>query len=683
MRLAAGAMLCLGWTALSWAVELCPPLPPPAGATVHVDTVAELQTAVNSAAHGDTILIADGTYELNGVYLWVDTPGVTLRSASGNRDAVILDGNYQTTEIVTVVASDVTIADLSLRRALTHPIHVTTTDSADTLNTLIYNVHIVDPGQQAIKINPSASRTRFPDNGTIACSHIELTDAGRIQVWNINGSCYTGGVDAHWARDWTIRDNLIEEFWCSFGLSEHAVHMWRGCRDTVVERNVTRENARGIGFGLMSGGGARVYPDDPCPGAGYVGHYDGIIRNNLVFASSSGLLGSADGFDCGICLASACGARVFHNTVVSTEPPFSSIEWRWPSTDAEITNNLATHNYRQRDGATATLTGNLDSQPLSLFVDGAGGDLHLASTASVAIDQVAAPTEVVDDIDGDVRPVGPSSDVGADEYLPGDPVFADGFESGGPGGWSNAGGGSWTVTPAAAYLGSYGLEVSIGTCSGSVTEIILSDPPAPGPLSVEACLSITAGGAFAVADGSVVSFTAGRMIALYDGFTVETGGSFASIIDATLDPHGWVRDDSPYAETRYLAEFYIDLDSLALGTGDELHHFVAYSADGVPQFRLVIRDGPDVWLEVREDDGTYRSTSAGVPVASGWNRIAVSWEASTDATASLTVNDGAAAEITGLDNGATRIDLVRWGIVGGDLAGSSGTIHQDAYSSWR
>jgi hypothetical protein len=676
-------MLCLGWTAPTWAAELCPPLPPPGGATVNVATVEELKDAVESAAAGDTILIADGAYELNGVYLWVDTPGVTLRSASGNRDAVILDGNYQTTEIVTVTASDVTIADLSLRRAFTHPIHVTTTESADTLNTMIYNVRIVDPGQQAIKINPWASRTHFPDNGTIACSHIELTDAGRIEVWNINGSCYTGGVDAHWARDWTIRDNLIEGFWCSIGLSEHAVHMWRGCRDTVVERNVTRENARGIGFGLASGGEARTYPDDPCPSADYVGHYGGIIRNNAVFASSSGLFDSEHSFDCGICLASACGARVFHNTVVSTQPPFSSIEWRWPSTDAEITNNLATHNYRERDGATAILAGNLESQPLSLFVDGPGGDLHLASTASVAIDQVAAPAEVVDDIDGDGRPVGPSSDVGADEHRPGIPVFADSFEGGGAGGWSSAGGGSWTVTPAAAYLGSYGLEVSVGSCSGSITEVVLSDPPAPGPLSVEACLSITAGDDFAVADGSAATFTAGRLVALYDGFAVEAGGSFTSIIDVTLDPHGWVQDDSPHAETRYLAEFYIDLDALVLGTGDELHHFVAYSADGAPQLRLVIRDGPELWLEVREDDGTPRVTSAGVPVASGWNRIALSWEAGASATASLTVNDGAATELTGLDTGAGRIDLVRWGIVGGILSASSGTIHLDAYSSWR
>ncbi len=104
---------------------------------------------------------------------------MTLRSASGNREAVVLDGNYITAEIIQIVASNVTVADLSLQRARHHPIHVMSTDDGNTDNTRIYNVRIVDPGQQAIKINPHEARIYFPDNGLVACSHIELTDAGR------------------------------------------------------------------------------------------------------------------------------------------------------------------------------------------------------------------------------------------------------------------------------------------------------------------------------------------------------------------------------------------------------------------------------------------------------------------------------------------------------------------------
>lgn len=143
--------------------SLCPPLPPPTGEVVYVSSVAELQSAVNNAASNSTILVTDGTYNLHGVYLWFDTPGVTLRSASGNREAVV--------------------------------------------------------------INPHEAKVHFPDNGTVACSHIEMTDTGRPHVNPTAGGCYTGGVDAHYAWGWTIRDNLIEGFWCEHRLSEHGIHL--------------------------------------------------------------------------------------------------------------------------------------------------------------------------------------------------------------------------------------------------------------------------------------------------------------------------------------------------------------------------------------------------------------------------------------------------------------------------
>lgn len=403
----------------SGSTSSCEPLPAPAGSTISVDAsdTASLPGIVAGAAAGDTILLEDGVYALEGATVWIDTPGLTIRSRSGERDGVTLDGAYQSSEIITVAASEVTIADITIKQAYTHAIHVVSTDAGDTLDTLIYNVHIVDSREQAIKINPHEAKIYFPDHGTVACSHLELTDAGRPHVNPDPGGCYTGGVDAHQARGWTIRDNRIEGFWCPNALAEHGVHMWRGCRDTVVERNRFINNARAVGFGMADSGAARLYDDDPCPGVGYVGHYGGMVRNNFVFLNRPELVDTSGAADCGICFWSACQARALHNTIVSTNQAVSAIEWRFAaSTGIEITNNLVTHQLWEREGgASAVQSGNLSIDSLQLFVDGPAGDLHLAPGATAAIDQGVAMADGAcsDDIDGEPRDQAP--DIGADE----------------------------------------------------------------------------------------------------------------------------------------------------------------------------------------------------------------------------------------------------------------------------
>lgn len=398
----------------------CPALPPPSGNTVVVDTVGEIWDAVNTATPGDTILVADGTYNLGaaGRYIWVDVENVTIRSQSGNRDDVIFDDNYQGTEIITVTASNVTIADLTIKRARTHAVHVVSSESADTINTLIYNVKIIDPGQQAIKINPGSAN--FADYGEVACCTMELTESGRVEVYNYNGSCYTGGVDGHQSRGWVVRDCIIEGFWCHLDLSEHGVHFWTGSRDTIVERNTFINNARAVGFGLNEFGTGRTYTDNPCSDAtGYVGHYEGIVRNNFIIADDTNLFNSQYGADTGIALWQSCDSLVYHNSLAFTSAPFSAIEYRFSNTQADIKNNLTTHNIVQRNNASANLGANLQNQALNIFYDPVSHDLHLASSALAAIDtgtNLAAGT-CNDDFDGELRP-NSTRDIGADEVDP-------------------------------------------------------------------------------------------------------------------------------------------------------------------------------------------------------------------------------------------------------------------------
>ena len=65
-----------------------------------------------------------------------------------------------------VLGSHITIRDLTIKRARYHPIHIYP-DDGDVIGTLISNVHIIDPGQQAIKINQDSGRRYSADFGKV------------------------------------------------------------------------------------------------------------------------------------------------------------------------------------------------------------------------------------------------------------------------------------------------------------------------------------------------------------------------------------------------------------------------------------------------------------------------------------------------------------------------------------
>jgi len=398
--------------------DFCPPLDPPTGDIIDVSPGDNLASVIYSAPANSTVRFADGNYDVSGYTVQIINPGITLRSASGDPASVVLDGGYSDTgngEVFLVNADDVTIADMTIQRARYHAIHVQGSGDVTT-GSVIYNVVIIDPGEQAIKINRDGNGNPA-DNGLVACSTLTMTAAGRAQVESQTSSgsnCYTGGVDAHAARDWVVRDNVITGFWCSVDLSEHGIHFWRGSRDTLVERNLLINNARGVGFGLTTGGNPRTYSDNPC-GGGARDHYGGIVRNNIIIGTEPGLFASNAGMDGGIAFAIACDSTAIHNTIASTQPMLSSIEFRFPETNSTLVNNLATGRIWQRNDATSVEAGNIMEIGTDWFVDLDAFDGHLSAAAAAAVDGGVTGYEnlVPTDFDGDPRDGSP--DVGADE----------------------------------------------------------------------------------------------------------------------------------------------------------------------------------------------------------------------------------------------------------------------------
>lgn len=405
----------------------------PAGdGQVEVDGATRtLRQVVSSASEGDTILLEDGTYTLpeasEGSYtgLYFTTPNVTMRSASGDPTAVIVDSAYRDhgdgTAAITVAAPGVVLAGFTVRRSIFHLIHLW----ADGDDAVVHDVHLVDGGQQFLKASPGDGA--HVDRVEVSCSTFRMTEAGRDNVWGYgptDGSttCYTGGIDTHDSRDWHVHDSHFEGIYCDAdgaprpahgrraserggmtyvgGLAEHAVHMWNSAAGTghVIERNHVVDCARGIGVGLR----------DEVHGT--------MIRNNMVFSRHAG----SREHDVGIVVERAQDTQIYNNTVFfsSADAYPNAIEYRWGSTSGlSIRNNLTNGRIQARDGADATLGGNVTDAEAGWFVDAANGDLHLASCdVGAVVGGGEALPDVTVDVDGEPR--GAANDVGADDCAP-------------------------------------------------------------------------------------------------------------------------------------------------------------------------------------------------------------------------------------------------------------------------
>ncbi len=374
----------------------------PARADVTVATVSELQAAIGNANSGSgdpVILLESGTYTLSVQWgLLLSRTGLVLRGATGNPSNVIVEGagmgNNAVSHCFQITGDDITLENLTLRKVGSHAVQVHGEGPHDADGTILRNCIFQDTGQQMVKVSYVEGDGFSADDGLVENCLFEYT-AGIGPQW------YIGGIDAHAARDWVVRNNEFRSIRSPDGaVAEHAIHFWSDAQNTLVERNLIVNCDRGIGFGL----GSR-------------GHQGGVIRNNMIYHADL-----ADRGDVGIELESASNVEVHHNTVLQEHPFPGAIAVRFPaSVGVEIRNNLIGVNGGSpiwlRDGATAMQSGNVVNAAAQMFVNPSAGDLHLKSSVSLpsVLDQGEETPIVGEDFDGDPRPQGDAADIGADE----------------------------------------------------------------------------------------------------------------------------------------------------------------------------------------------------------------------------------------------------------------------------
>jgi len=494
-----------------------PPLPAPAGTIVRVATESELQAAVRNLRSNTTILIAPGTYTLSSTLTVRGTlSDVAIRGASGERADVVLVGRGMTNASYGAVRFGISasgavqrllIANLTVRDTFSHAIVF----NAGVENPRVYNVRLLDAGEQLLKSNPDGAGGGV-DYGRVEYSAFEYSTTAP--------STYTNGVDVHTGAGWAIRHNLFRNIRVSSGaLTGPALIVWNRSRNTTAEGNLFVNCSRGIAYGLQ----VRTYD-----------HRGGVIRNNMVFRAA-GVAG-----DVGISVADSPDTKVLNNTVYLSGTYGTPIEYRFSATqNVVIANNLLDGIALARDGARASLSRNL-TVTADFFVDAAKGDLHLRASALSAIDRGSANASVVNDWDLEARPVGSANDIGADEYG-GNPVsYVISGRVGDQSGSAVAGvsialsgarnqtvssdangrysfsqlapGGTYTVTPSMsafdfspsdAFVASLGADTSL-----DFVAVPQPLPPPPPPPAGAPAIDATASGALSTASSTRVTTTA-------------------------------------------------------------------------------------------------------------------------------------------------------------------------------
>jgi hypothetical protein len=371
------------------------PLLEPSAAQVAVRNASELVAALGNAKPGQTLMLADGTYDLASVEplrLRVDSVGVY--GASRDPSKVILrgkgfGGSDTNEEMIKIEASANTLAYLTIRDVRANGLKIQTGANDDLL---VHNVNFIDICERSIKGPDATVSLRGIVRYCLFEQETPIT--GAIPNLNSNGD-YIAGMDMMKIEGWRIHDNTFKNIRGMNGGGRAAVFLWNGCKGVVVERNLFIGCDRAIAFGNPSGPASDME--------------DGIARNNFIVAGAGNAI-------------EVCHSRstsVLHNTVYSANPSYNRTLFFFENTAGNsVKNNLVMGKLFVESGTTPDTAGNLfvASAP-GWFQNPSAGDLHLTQAATGALDKGVSFSHATDDFDGAAR-VGPP-DIGADEFATG------------------------------------------------------------------------------------------------------------------------------------------------------------------------------------------------------------------------------------------------------------------------
>src|ERR1051326_9087316 len=386
-----------------------PTLPVTGARIVNVATEPQLQTAMGNLQNGDTLLLAGGTYNLTASLYINGRHNVTIRGNAGCTNVVLAgkgmdNANYGGVPFgIWSNGTNTTIAHLTIRDTWDNEIIF----NPGAQSPHVYCVRLLNAGSQFIKSNPTDVANGIGvNNGVVEYCWFEYT--GSPPANHGSGVGYFNGISAHAAQNWIIRGNLFKNLHnpdSAAYLWNPAVLFWRHSANTITEQNTFLNVDRAVAYGL----------DNTTP---YFDHAGGIMRNNFV-CLVPGLMSASRtaGSDGSLIAWNSPGTQIDNNSVLLYGNEFYAVEFRFSTTtNGAARNNLADAPIHLRDSATATLASNLVTAVPGMFANPLAVDLHLLASATNAIDKGLTLATVTNDFDGDRRPRGAASDIGADEF---------------------------------------------------------------------------------------------------------------------------------------------------------------------------------------------------------------------------------------------------------------------------
>lgn len=302
-----------------------PSLAKPTGQVIHVADVDQLLKAAKDVLPNGTISVADGHYRLPR-YFEITADGVTLRSASGNRDKVILDGiTSRHGEILGIAGcSGVTIADLTIQNIKWNGIKINS--HRKTHKVTIHNCVIHNIWQRGVKasavprdkqeLSPRDCRIQYCLFYNDRAKQFADDETDTEQTFNGN---YIGGIDVKNTINWKITDNVFIGIQGRTREGRACIYISENGRGCVIERNIFLDCDIAIALG------------NPTLGYSPMQAINCVARNNFVSnCPETGIL--------------ACYTRdcvIANNTIHNPKNPRNRLLWAQKSNEGlKITDNL-------------------------------------------------------------------------------------------------------------------------------------------------------------------------------------------------------------------------------------------------------------------------------------------------------------------------------------------------------